>query len=93
MISSSKISDTIRRIANRKDKKVNPNIILFDIRGHKMRTINYWEQFLCTGKIEDYLTYRKGKQTGHEEDEGAGEGAGADWRYRDDFKGRTSRGI
>lgn len=26
-----------------------------------MKIVNYWEQFLNTGKIEDYLAYREGK--------------------------------
>ena len=58
-----------------------------------MKIINYWEQFMSTGKIDDYLAYRKDEQTGRKEDEGAREGAGTDWCYRDDFKNRTSRGI
>ncbi len=43
-----------------------------------MRTINYWEQFLNTGKIEDYLAYREERtETGRQDkDEGAGPYAG-----------------
>lgn len=79
-------------------KTVNPNImlfqsVLFDIRGHKMKIINYWEQFLSTGKIYDYLTYRKKEASESEKDEGAGKGAGTDQRYRDGFKSGTSGGI
>ncbi|MBD5547258.1 MAG: hypothetical protein HDQ97_07655 [Lachnospiraceae bacterium] len=56
-----------------------------------MRIINYWEQFLSTGRINDYLAYREEEAAGPEEDEGAGEVAGTDQCYRDDFKSRTSR--
>ncbi len=58
-----------------------------------MRIINYWEQFLSTGRINDYLAYREEEAAGSEEDEGAGKGAGTDQCYRDDFKSRASRGI
>lgn len=59
-----------------------------------MRVINYWEQFLSTGKIDDYLAYREEKAAERpKEDEGAGKGAGTDWGYRDNFKNRTDRGI
>lgn len=98
MIFSLKILVIIRRMANRKDKKVNPNIILFDFRGHKMRAINYWEQFLSTGKIDDYLAYREKKENGlrtdgSKKDEGAGKGAGTGQCYRDYFKSRADGGI
>lgn len=56
-----------------------------------MRIINYWEQFLSTGRINDYLAYREEEAARSEEDEGAGEVAGTDQCYRDDFKSRTSR--
>lgn len=63
-----------------------------------MRIINYWEQFLSTGKIDDYLAYREEKAKGPsaerpKEYEGAGKGAGAGWCYRDNFKSGTDRGI
>lgn len=58
-----------------------------------MRVINYWEQFLSTGKINDYLAYREEEASESKEDEGAGKGAGADQCYRDNFKGGTDRGI
>lgn len=58
-----------------------------------MRVINYWEQFLSTGKIDDYLAYREEEASESKEDEGAGEGAGTNQCYRDDFKSRTSGGI
>ena len=54
-----------------------------------MSAENYWEQFLSTGKIDDYLAYRnteesKGRPDG---DEGVTEGAGTSQFYRNDFKG------
>lgn len=93
MIFSSKILAIIRERANRKMKTVNPNSILFAIRGHKMSAINYWKQFLSTGKIDDYLAYRQETQAESKEDEGAGKGAGTNQCYRDDIKSGAYRGI
>lgn len=61
-----------------------------------MRVINYWEQFLSTGKINDYLAYREEATQGPsvertEKNEGAGKGAGTGWCYRDNFKNGTDR--
>lgn len=58
-----------------------------------MKNSDGWEQFLCTGKIEDYLAYREQikmreletKHKGAEPDAGTGQG------YRDDFRGITCR--
>lgn len=63
-----------------------------------MKTINYWEQFLSTGKIDDYLAYRgKGtyahSETGPGEDEESGRSAGTGTGYRDHFKNGTHRGV
>lgn len=62
-----------------------------------MRAENYWKQFLSTGKIDDYLAYRKtdvpeenslyGKNGGPDGDEGVTKSAGTGQFYRDDFKG------
>ncbi len=53
-----------------------------------MKVVNYWEQFLSTGNINDYLAYREGEEAaGSKEDEGARQGAGTDQCYRDDTKG------
>ncbi len=63
-----------------------------------MKIVNYWERFLSTGKIDDYLAYR-GERTdafqagGPGEDEGAGRGAGTYQCHGDDFKDRTHRGV
>ncbi len=59
-----------------------------------MKVINYWDKFLSTGNINDYLAYREGDKTaGLGENEGAGQGAGTDQCYRDDIKGRADWGI
>ncbi len=67
-----------------------------------MRAANYWEQFLSTGKIDDYLAYRMygeealGKFDSldrADRDEGVSKGAGTGQCYRDDFKSGTDRGI
>lgn len=62
-----------------------------------MKEPDYWEQFLNTGKIDDYLHF-KGKETGPETD-GSGREAG-DNPYagigetnRDGFKDGAYRGI
>lgn len=58
-----------------------------------MRVINYWEQFLSTGKIDDYLAYREKHTPEPEENEGADRSAGTGQCYRDDFKNGAGRGI
>ena len=45
-----------------------------------MRTSNYWEQFLSTGRIKDYLAYREDEGE-PEQSEGAGRGEGSDQCY------------
>ena len=54
-----------------------------------MKMINYWEQFLSTGKIDDYLAYREKKAAEPEKNEGADTSAGTGQCYRDDFKNRA----
>lgn len=55
-----------------------------------MKEINYWEQFMATGKIEDFLAY---KNAVRDEEEEKGKQAGeqfhaGDYRdYGDGFKG------
>lgn len=58
-----------------------------------MRTINYWEQFLSTGKIDDYLAYREDEAVQPEEDMGAKPDAGTGQGYRNDIKSRTRWGV
>lgn len=55
-----------------------------------MKGMNYWEQFMATGKIEDFLAYKSAqRQEEREAMEEAGEesDAGGYVTYRDDFKG------
>ena len=35
-----------------------------------MKETDYWEQFLKTGKVEDYLSYSAGKQEKGRQEEG-----------------------
>ena len=34
-----------------------------------MNEANYWKQFFCTGKVEDYLKYKQCKSTETEQNE------------------------
>lgn len=52
-----------------------------------MKDLDYWDRFLNTGRIEDYLAYREDKQDEPDRDEGANVYAGTDQRHRDDIKG------
>lgn len=59
-------------------------------RGRKMKGLNYWEQFMATGKIEDFLAYKDAER---QEERGATEQSeehshAGDYRdYGDGFKG------
>lgn len=57
-----------------------------------MKEINYWQQFLNTGKVDDYLKYRIQEKENSKEHEGAGY-AGLRGSDRDRFEGRADRGI
>lgn len=55
-----------------------------------MKEINYWEQFMATGKIEDFLAYKNaGRQEEREAMRESGEDsdAGGHGAYGDGFKG------
>ena len=68
-----------------------------------MRALNYWEQFISTGRIKDYLAYRENEKepedkrpgnnmpehftSRHGEKEGRGEGS--DQCYRDGIENRA----
>ncbi len=64
-----------------------------------MRAINYWEQFLSTGRIKDYLSYREKEaedqpagEAAEETESGSrkeGRGEGSDQCYRDGIKNRA----
>jgi hypothetical protein len=63
------------------------------IRGRKMKEINYWEQFMNTGRIDDFLAYknaeREEQSTEGEREEKSGEHshAGIYRDYGNGFKG------
>ena len=62
-----------------------------------MQTLNYWEQFTHTGRIEDYLSYVHNAH-GQQETETGGETgvnpyAGIDMCNRNDIKTDAYRGI
>lgn len=55
-----------------------------------MKGLSYWEQFMTTGKIEDFLAYKNAAR--QEEGEAMRESeeeldAGGHGTYRDDYKG------
>ncbi len=55
-----------------------------------MKEINYWEQFMATGKIEDFLAYKNAAREGEEKGKEQSEEHlhAGDYRdYRDGFKG------
>lgn len=58
-----------------------------------MKEINYWEQFLNTGKVEDYLFYKQREMTEQSGQKGEQPHAGAGQCYRNDFKSGAFRGI
>lgn len=64
-----------------------------------MKVINYWEKFLSTGSINDYLNYRGKEATEYKEAAEGKDGKGAEQVegtgqcYRDDFKSGTRRGV
>ena len=56
----------------------------------------YWQQFACSGKIEDYLTYSKAREEQNtdcpqEAKEGERPYAGSDYGNRNDFKSDAYR--
>lgn len=58
-----------------------------------MKAINYWDKFMITGKIDDFLAYRNAVEVEetdrYKEEEKSGEHshAGEYTGYRDGFKG------
>lgn len=57
-----------------------------------MNSLNYWNQFLTTGSIEDYMQYRQVKEP-DVDGEGDRPNAGTGECYRHDIEGGTYRGI
>lgn len=58
-----------------------------------MKEINYWQQFMRTGSVEDYLSYLKQKSDKEPVRGGEDSGAGSMQCYRTDIEGGTFRGI
>ncbi len=61
-----------------------------------MKGLNYWEQFMSTGKIEDFLAFKDAsRQEEREENEQSEEHSHAgDYRdYGDGFKGLTDERL
>lgn len=63
-----------------------------------MKEINYWDRFLLTGSVSDFLSYRNalenteddGIQNDTEKDRAGGQGHAGVYRdYGNDFKGTT----
>lgn len=52
-----------------------------------MKDLDYWDRFLNTGRIEDYLAYREEVQDEPDLEKGAHVYAGTNQRHRDDIKG------
>lgn len=58
-----------------------------------MKEINYWQQFLNTGKVEDYLSYKHQEVAEQSVQKGDHPHAGTGQCYRNDFKSGAFRGI
>lgn len=58
-----------------------------------MKEINYWQQFLNTGKVDDYLSYLAHKKAEDVKEKGEYPDAGTGACYRDHFESGTFRGI
>lgn len=61
-----------------------------------MNAENYWKQFVCSGKVEDYLDYarvREGQERNGRQQEQKGDRpyAGNDYGNRNDFKSDAYR--
>lgn len=55
-----------------------------------MKDLSYWEQFMATGKIEDFLAYKNAEREEEREAEtapGEDADAGGHGAYRDGLKG------
>lgn len=58
-----------------------------------MKEINYWQQFMSTGKIEDYLSYKKADNQEKQESPGEHPHAGIVQCNRNHTESGTFRGI
>ncbi|MBQ2936672.1 MAG: hypothetical protein IJ029_01430 [Lachnospiraceae bacterium] len=58
-----------------------------------MKELNYWQQFMSTGKVEDYLSYKRQKEQEQGQVKGEHPYAGTFQCDRTHFEGGTFRGI
>lgn len=58
-----------------------------------MKETNYWQQFMSTGKIDDYLSYKRQNGEMKQEVEGEQPHAGTFQCNRNHIEGGTFRGI
>lgn len=58
-----------------------------------MKESIYWQRFLNTGRVDDYLSYLTQKEKDEAKKEGENPNAGTFHSYRDDIEGGTFRGI
>ena len=57
-----------------------------------MKETNYWQQFLSTGKVEDYLSYKMCEEAEKEKDKGEHPNAGTFQCNRNHIESGTFRG-
>ncbi len=55
-----------------------------------MNEISYWDQFVSSGKVEDYLKFKE-QTYGYKSSEGEMVSAGFSSRNRDDYQGSAYR--
>ena len=55
-----------------------------------MNEISYWNQFVNSGRIEDYLNFKE-QASKHNNSEGESVSAGISGRNRDDYQGSAYR--
>lgn len=55
-----------------------------------MNEISYWDQFLSSGKVEDYLKFKE-QTNEYKRSEGEAVSAGFSGRNRDDYQGSAYR--
>jgi len=58
-----------------------------------MKETNYWQQFMSTGKVEDYLSYKRQDKQDIRQVEGEHPHAGTFGCNRNHIEGGTFRGI
>ena len=58
-----------------------------------MKEINYWQQFMSTGKVEDYLSYKRQDEKDNSQVKGEHPHAGTFQCNGNHIEGGTFRGI